>query len=46
MVPDVMITATRFKRSYCLMNCNEHELEKFENTHELDTAVTVKWIKI
>ena len=28
------------------MNCNEHELNKFDKTHELDTSVTLEWIKI
>ena len=38
MVPDVQVNPQDLK-DLLSMNCNEHELEKFETTHELDTAV-------
>ena len=38
-VQEVMVTAQDLK-DLLSMNCNEHELNKFEKTHELDTSVS------
>lgn len=43
-VPDVMVTEQDLK-DLLLMNCNEEELAKFENTHELDTAITLSGLR-
>ena len=40
MVQDVMVTAQDLK-DLLSMNCNEGELEKFETTHELDSAINL-----
>ena len=39
-VQEVMVTAQDLK-DLLSMNCNEHELNKFDKTHELDTSVTL-----
>ena len=39
-VQEVMVTAQDIK-DLLSMNCNEHELNKFDKTHELDTSVTL-----
>ena len=43
-VQDVMVTAQDLK-DLLSMNCNEHELEKFNKTHELDTSVTLSGLR-
>ena len=43
-VPDVMVTNQDLK-DLLSMNCNEHELNKFEKTHELDTSVTLSGLR-
>ena len=43
-VQEVMITAQDLK-DLLSMNCNEHELNKFEKTHELDTSVTLSGLR-
>ena len=43
-VNEVMVTAQDLK-DLLSMNCNEEELEKFERTHELDTAVTLSGLR-
>ena len=45
MVQDVMVTAQDLK-DLLSMNCNEGELEKFETTHELDSAINFRRVKI
>ncbi len=40
MVQEVMVTAQDIK-DLLSMNCNEGELEKFETTHELDSAINL-----
>ena len=44
MVQEVMVTAQDLK-DLLSMNCNEGELEKFETTHELDTAITLSGLR-
>ena len=43
-VQEVMVTAQDIK-DLLSMNCNEHELNKFDNTHELDTSVTLSGLR-
>ena len=43
-VPDVNVT-TQDLKDLLSMNCNEVELERFETTHELDTAVTLSGLR-
>jgi twitching motility protein PilT len=43
-VPEVNVTEQDIK-DLLSMNCNEEELEKFEKTHELDTAVTLSGLR-
>ena len=43
-VQEVMVTAQDLK-DLLSMNCNEEELEKFERTHELDTAVSLSGLR-
>ncbi len=43
-VKEVNVTAQDLK-DLLSMNCNEVELEKFETTHELDTAVTLSGLR-
>ena len=43
-VQDVQVTAQDIK-DLLSMNCNEHELEKFSKTHELDTSVTLSGLR-
>ncbi len=43
-VQEVMVTAQDLK-DLLSMNCNEHELNKFEKTHELDTSVTLSGLR-
>ena len=43
-VQEVMVTAQDIK-DLLSMNCNEHELNKFEKTHELDTSVTLSGLR-
>jgi len=43
-VKEVNVTAQDIK-DLLSMNCNEVELEKFEKTHELDTAVTLSGLR-
>ena len=43
-VKEVMVTAQDLK-DLLSMNCNETELERFETTHELDTAVTLSGLR-
>ena len=43
-VGDTPVTAQDLK-DLLSMNCNEEELAKFENTHELDTAVTLSGLR-
>ena len=43
-VQDVMVTAQDIK-DLLSMNCNEHELNKFDKTHELDTSVTLSGLR-
>ena len=44
MVKDENVTAQDLK-DLLSMNCNEVELERFKNTHELDTAVTLSGLR-
>ena len=44
MVRDVQVS-TQDLKDLLSMNCNEHELEKFETTHELDTAVMLSGLR-
>ena len=43
-VNEVVVTAQDLK-DLLSMNCNEHELNKFEKTHELDTSVTLSGLR-
>ena len=43
-VQEVNVTAQDLK-DLLSMNCNEVELERFETTHELDTAVTLSGLR-
>jgi len=43
-VQEVVVTAQDLK-DLLSMNCNEVELEKFETTHELDTAITLSGLR-
>ena len=43
-VQEVMITAQDIK-DLLSMNCSEHELNKFDKTHELDTSVTLSGLR-
>ena len=43
-VKEVMVTAQDLK-DLLSMNCNETELQKFDTTHELDTAVTLSGLR-
>ena len=43
-VQEVMVTAQDIK-DLLSMNCNEHELNKFDKTHELDTSVTLSGLR-
>ena len=43
-VQEVNVTAQDLK-DLLSMNCNETELEKFENTHELDSAVMLSGLR-
>ena len=43
-VPDVLVKPQDLK-DLLSMNCSEIELEKFEKTHELDTAVTLSGLR-
>ena len=43
-VPEVMVKEQDLK-DLLSMNCNEGELEKFEKTHELDTAITLSGLR-
>ena len=43
-VPEVVVTAQDLK-DLLSMNCNEHELNKFDKTHELDTSVTLSGLR-
>ena len=43
-VQEVIVTAQDLK-DLLSMNCNEHELNKFEKTHELDTSVTLSGLR-
>ena len=44
MVKDVMVNSQDLK-DLLSMNCNEAELDRFEKTHELDTAVTLSGLR-
>ena len=44
MVPDVKVTPQDLK-DLLTMNCNETELERFETTHELDSAITLSGLR-
>ena len=43
-VQEVMVTAQDIK-DLLSMNCSEHELSKFDKTHELDTSVTLSGLR-
>ena len=43
-VQEAMVTAQDIK-DLLSMNCNEHELNKFDKTHELDTSVTLSGLR-
>ena len=43
-VPEVMVKEQDLK-DLLSMNCNEEELEKFEKTHELDSAITLSGLR-
>ncbi len=43
-VQEVMVTAQDLK-DLLSMNCNEHELNKFDKTHELDTSVSLSGLR-
>jgi len=43
-VQEVMVTAQDIK-DLLSMNCSEHELNKFDKTHELDTSVTLSGLR-
>jgi len=43
-VPEVIVKEQDLK-DLLSMNCNEEELEKFEKTHELDTAITLSGLR-
>ena len=43
-VPEAMVKEQDLK-DLLSMNCNEEELEKFEKTHELDTAITLSGLR-
>ena len=43
-VQEVMVTAQDIK-DLLSMNCNEHEMNKFDKTHELDTSVTLSGLR-
>ena len=43
-VQEVMVTAQDLK-DLLSMNCNEHELNKFDKTHELDTSITLSGLR-
>ena len=43
-VQEVMVAAQDLK-DLLTMNCNEHELNKFDKTHELDTSVTLSGLR-
>ena len=43
-VEEVMVTAQDLK-DLLSMNCSEHELNKFDKTHELDTSVTLSGLR-
>ena len=43
-VQEVMVTAQDLK-DLLSMNCNEHEMNKFDKTHELDTSVTLSGLR-
>ena len=43
-VEEVMVTAQDLK-DLLSMNCNEHELNKFDKTHERDTSVTLSGLR-
>ena len=43
-VQEVMVTAQDLK-DLLSMNCSEHELNKFDKTHELDTSVTLSGLR-
>ena len=43
-VQEVMVTAQDIK-DLLSMNCNEHELNKFDKTHELDTSETLSGLR-
>ena len=43
-IQEVMVTAQDLK-DLLSMNCNEHELNKFDKTHELDTSVTLSGLR-
>ena len=43
-VQELMVTAQDIK-DLLSMNCNEHELNKFDKTHELDTSVTLSGLR-
>tara|TARA_B100001540_G_scaffold256746_1_gene234217 strand:- start:153 stop:1169 length:1017 start_codon:yes stop_codon:yes gene_type:complete len=43
-VPEAMVKEQDLK-DLLSMNCNEQELEKFEKTHELDTAITLSGLR-
>ena len=43
-VEEVMVSAQDLK-DLLSMNCNEHELNKFDKTHELDTSVTLSGLR-
>ena len=43
-VPEVVVKEQDIK-DLLSMNCNEEELEKFEKTHELDSAITLSGLR-
>ena len=43
-VPEVIVKEQDLK-DLLSMNCNEEELEKFEKTHELDSAITLSGLR-
>ena len=43
-VQEVMVTAQDLK-DLLSMNCSEHELNKFDKTHELDTSITLSGLR-
>ncbi len=43
-VQEIMVTAQDLK-DLLSMNCSEHELNKFDKTHELDTSITLSGLR-